>query len=525
MTSVGRNVLVLLMLASCMSGFVVVDPNSSTFASDVSEWNGANQTTSMPARIYFVYSAQDTAVAMKNALALGLKLIVRSGRHQYTGLRLTEQQQHADGTPHNSSATPFAVIDVSNITEMYWSSGDVKSVATVGAGVRQFQVYEDAARRGYLLPGGTCPTVGISGFTLGGGYGFFGRKYSIAADSLVGAEIVMPPLAAGGSPRIVNVSRENSQFDDVMWALQGGGNNVVGVVTALRYQLPTIPSAPSEPPQDLRPGGGSTLRGSAPVQANFTHVRLSIGNISDCWRFAMPLYDTIAPNAPPELYCQFLVYETSCGVYAVMEGNASLLNATFRLQQWLDTVPSAVIQGDVLTVSYNDFVISLAGCGTMNQCMNRTRGTQPDPNHPTFFGAFSLYVDKALGNEGLEALYQQISLKPPSLGFLFSEFDPYGPSGAVNHKSANETAFPHRSSLYHIQFMVYWSTANATAAAHQWLSSSFQSIATHGAGSYRNYPSVWLPNPGQRFYKGNLERLQSIKREFDPEAVFLTEVL
>jgi hypothetical protein len=515
-SAVFAGVCVVMLLVLESGGYVVVEPSSPTFDVDVSEWSGANLVTALPRRIYFVYSAHDAALAMENAISLQLKLVVRSGRHQYTGLRLT-QQQSKNGSTVDAPIVLFAVLDVSNITGRTWA---VDGSVAVGVGERQFQVYEDAARRGYLLPGGTCPTVGISGFALGGGFGFFGRKYSIAADSLVGAEVVLPPSTTGATPRIVNVSASDSTFSDLLWALRGGGNNNVGVVTALRFKLPFIPTATSKVASSTRQDGVVSR-----ALANYTHVRLTISNVSDCSRFAMPLYDSIAPHAPQELYCQFLVYETSCGVYAVIEGNATALNETFQLQRWLTTIPSASVQGEIVTVPYNDFVVSLAGCTTKEECLNRTARVQPDPLHPSFFGAFSVYVDHALGSEGLAALYRHVALKPASLGFLFSEFDPYGPTSAVNAIGTNVTAFPHRNALYHIQFMVYWSHVNETSTAHRWLASTFDTMSAFGNGSYRNYPAVWLPEPSARYYRNNAARLQSIRDAYDPNSILLSEIL
>lgn len=506
-------VVTFVLVTTVVTSFVVVTPSSPTFDVDVSEWNGANLLSVLPSRIYFVYSSADAADAMQSAIDLQLKIVVRSGRHQYTGLRLTVEQNCSSavrcGCGGGGNPIPFAVVDVSNITGVQWSAelGQVRSntsVAIVGSGERLFQVYMEASLRGYLLPGGTCPTVGISGFTLGGGYGFFGRKYSLTADSLVGVEMVLPPEQAGGAPRVVNVSSNDLVTSPLLWAMRGGGNNNFGIVTTLHFSLPPIT------PQTLL----------------FTHVRLSITNTFDCSLLAMPLYDVIAPNAPQELYCQFLVYEGSCGVYAVVEGDEAFLNASFQLETWLRTIPTAVIDGSIVSQLYDDFVVNLAGCGTVAACMQRAATAQPDPKTPSFFGAFSIYVDVPLGSTGLATLYSHVGKKPPSLGFIFSEFDPYGHPSAVNQRGpSNRTAFPHRDSLYHIQFMVYWDNAQQSTIAHEWLASTFDAMKMYGSGSYRNYPSVWLPSPAERYYKENVVQLKSIKQSYDPYGVLLSDLL
>jgi FAD/FMN-containing dehydrogenase len=80
---------------------------------------------------------------------------------------------------------------------------------------------------------GTCSTVGMAGFTLGGGYGPLIGRFGLALDNLLAAQVV---LADG---RTVVASPDNEE--ELFWALRGGGGNF-GVVTAMRYRLHNLPS-------------------------------------------------------------------------------------------------------------------------------------------------------------------------------------------------------------------------------------------------------------------------------------------
>ena len=75
---------------------------------------------------------------------------------------------------------------------------------------------------------GVCGTVGIASLTLGGGYGPFSGAYGLAADNLLGAEIV---LADGR-----RVTTGPDLEPDLFWALRGGGGSF-GVVTSMRVRL------------------------------------------------------------------------------------------------------------------------------------------------------------------------------------------------------------------------------------------------------------------------------------------------
>jgi FAD/FMN-containing dehydrogenase len=61
---------------------------------------------------------------------------------------------------------------------------------------------------------GTCSAVGMTGFTLGGGYGPLIGRFGLALDNLLAAQIV---LADG---RTVVASRGNEE--ELFWALRGG---------------------------------------------------------------------------------------------------------------------------------------------------------------------------------------------------------------------------------------------------------------------------------------------------------------
>ncbi|MGH3761643.1 FAD-binding oxidoreductase [Actinophytocola sp.] len=103
-----------------------------------------------------------------------------------------------------------------------------RRTARVGPGTRWGDVITAAAPFGLAPLSGTSPTVGVTGYTLGGGLGWLSRRYGFAADSVVRAEVV----TADGVPRTVSADRD----PDLFWALRGGGANF-GAVTRLEFRL------------------------------------------------------------------------------------------------------------------------------------------------------------------------------------------------------------------------------------------------------------------------------------------------
>jgi len=103
-----------------------------------------------------------------------------------------------------------------------------RRVARVGPGARWGDVIAAAAPLGLAPLSGSHTSVGVAGFTLGGGVGWLSRRYAFAADSLLRAEVV----TADGE--LVQASADRNP--DLFWALRGAGANF-GIVTSLEMRL------------------------------------------------------------------------------------------------------------------------------------------------------------------------------------------------------------------------------------------------------------------------------------------------
>ena len=103
-----------------------------------------------------------------------------------------------------------------------------RGTARVGPGAIWGQVIAAAAPFGLAPLSGSSPSVGVVGFTLGGGVGWLSRAHGFAADSVLRAELI---TATG---RRVTASAE--RHADLFWALRGGGGGF-GLVTELEFRL------------------------------------------------------------------------------------------------------------------------------------------------------------------------------------------------------------------------------------------------------------------------------------------------
>jgi FAD/FMN-containing dehydrogenase len=149
-----------------------------------------------------------TVVAKKPLAANSVR-----GRHDWAGRAVGDGAQ---------------VIDLRGMREVTV----VGDVATVGGGVTANDLIAAAAASGQSAATGSVGAVGMAGLTLGGGYGPLNGVAGLAADNLLGAEVV---LADG-----TIVTATEASEPDLLWALRGGGGNF-GVVTSMKVRLHSIP--------------------------------------------------------------------------------------------------------------------------------------------------------------------------------------------------------------------------------------------------------------------------------------------
>ena len=106
--------------------------------------------------------------------------------------------------------------------------------ARVEAGALAEDVADAAIKDGRCSMPGTSPNVGVTGFTLGGGLSWLGRKYGWACNRVSAIELV----TADGEARTVDAGSD----PDLFWALRGGGGGYA-IVTALHLELLPVAEA------------------------------------------------------------------------------------------------------------------------------------------------------------------------------------------------------------------------------------------------------------------------------------------
>ena len=149
------------------------------------------------------------------------------------GLRVAPQS-----TGHNAGPLAARGLDdvvVVRTSEMGTAVADpVRGIVRVEGGALWEPAVEAAAAHGRAVLHGSSPDVGVAGYSLGGGIGWYARKLGLATNSLTAVELVL----ADGS--LVRADATTNR--ELFWAVRGGGGSF-GVVTALEFRMYDIQTA------------------------------------------------------------------------------------------------------------------------------------------------------------------------------------------------------------------------------------------------------------------------------------------
>lgn len=156
-----------------------------------------------------------------------ISLRVRSGGHDHEG---------------ECSATDAWLIDFRHMKEVTTIDASPQTkgrhIVTVEPGVIFREIKRRLDSKGWGIAHGTCGTVGVTGYTLGGGWGPWTRRYGMGCERLIGVTIVL------GNGDVVEVSDQDgthTQKAGLLWALRGGGGFSYGIVTKLVFEPFLLP--------------------------------------------------------------------------------------------------------------------------------------------------------------------------------------------------------------------------------------------------------------------------------------------
>lgn len=165
-----------------------------------------------PDAIAYCKHTEDVQHAVKWALCKKIPIRIRSGGHNHEGF----------------STGNGLVIDVSKMKNVIVDIN--KNIATIQPGITGGELYALLSKHGFTQVGGTCADVGISGLVLTGGIGPLIRKHGLTCDSLIAFEMV------NAKGELIYATNDN-EYKDLFWACRGGGGGNFGVVTSIVLKI------------------------------------------------------------------------------------------------------------------------------------------------------------------------------------------------------------------------------------------------------------------------------------------------
>jgi FAD/FMN-containing dehydrogenase len=330
-----------------------------------------------------------------------------------------------------------------------------------GPGITLGDVYDFLLPKGRLLPAGSCSGVGLAGLTLGGGYGFFSRQYGLTCDHLERVRMV------DGRGHIVDSAKDT----DLLWACRGGGNGHFGVITTMVFR---------------------TVK--APVALAAQRFKAGPLTVEQCQKRIRAWFE-MAEGLPDPMYSGCVVN----GKYITV-----LLTSTSAVSG-----PAFKRAGKALSEA--GFVAGAATNAPLATAIRRYYGVQKPLPFRNFCGGM------AVGYGDYEPALGGVIGEVQRTGLIF-QINTLG--GAIMREV--DGAYPHRQKRFLAEVQAYWESEAAAqqerrvAGAEKVRALLGQHVAAH----YANYPNVNFTNWQRAYYGANYERLQELKRRYDPENLF-----
>ncbi|KZV48889.1 cannabidiolic acid synthase-like 2-like [Dorcoceras hygrometricum] len=472
-----------------------------------------NETDERPYLIVVPVEETDVWTVVSCSKVHQIQIRVKSGGHDYEGLSVRSEY-------------PFVMIDLSNLNSI--SVNLTEETVWVQAGATLGQLYYEIANKSktHAVPAGLCKGLGLGGHVSGGGLGTLMRKYGLAADNAIDA-------------RFMDVDGyfydRNAMGEDTFWALRGGGGASFGVVLAWKLKLVRVPEQVTV--------------------FNFRR-RLDLGNLRLLHKWQKTAY-----KLPEDLFIRVLIQKVGDG-----RGNASIVQVTYN-GMFLGPAAGLV---QLLREKFPEFGLETEDCFRapagngnctsmpciMKECYQVSwiqsavffSGGKTDQPVETLLSKFkntrffnkgtSDFLEAPIPDQGWKMIRQMFLSEDSPIMII----DPLG--GRMDKIPEYVIPFPHRKgNLFNIQYLINWSGDNSAQVAEKHLAfkrSLHEKMTPYVAKwprtAYFNYKDLDLGRNdyhcnytvakvwGEKYFKGNFEKLAKIKAGIDPLNFFRSEL-
>lgn len=432
----------------------VIVPGDANYEARRAIWNG--MIDRHPAVIARCRDTADVIASVQLARSNDLPLAVRGGGHNVAG---------------NAVCDDGLVIDLSLMSAVHVDPA--RRTARVQGGATLGDL--DHATRPYGLAAitGMVSMTGVGGLTLGGGLGWLQRKYGLACDNIVSAEVV----TANG--QVITASEtENS---DLLWGLRGGGGNF-GVVTSLELRLFPVTT----------------------VYAGFLIYPMQ--QAAEALRF----YEEFCRTCPDELTTLAAILTVPPEEFVPEDLREKL--GLFIMVSHCGEMEAAEESLRPLR-AFGQPEVDMIGPMPHFELQRMYDAGYPAGNRWYWKSDYVRALDEAT----IETLVAQAATRSTPL----CEIDIHDMGGAVSRVAADATAFGHRDAPFLINTIGGCIESHDDAATIAWVREVSAALAPISTGAYVNFLSPSDVTGARLAYEsGTYERLAALKAKYDPTNVF-----
>ncbi|SFE48998.1 FAD/FMN-containing dehydrogenase [Bacillus sp. OV194] len=414
------------------------------------EWNRAVQ--KFPLVIVYCTNTGDVSNAIIWARKHEVQIRIRSGGHHYEGY---------------SIENGVIVVDLSRMDGIMLNA---KEQLKVQGGVKNGQLYEFVGSLGYPFPGGTCPTVGVSGYTLGGGWGFSSRYYGLGCDSMIELELV------DYTGRILTANQYVN--GDLFWACRGAGGGNFGIVVSMTFSLP-------EKVDKVSFVEIYAPKADAKMQETFLNA----------WQYWLEdLDERMTVNA---------------SIYNSLEEGMAIYGCGFFYgppEEAAEVMEPLLNNGEIqLFVTQLSFL----------EAVRAVEATLPEYER---FKSTGRFVYRKYSEKEIRNIVGLISKRAE--GSIYAAITVYALGGKASQINPFETAFFYRQADYIMGIQTVWTDPAFAEENTQWLKKRFPYVKSLTKGSFVNFPYSHLRHYEKEYFGWNAPRLKKVNKKYDPYNVF-----
>lgn len=402
-------------------------------------------TPKTPLIIALCLNTEGVSESIRYAQQQNLKVAVKSGGHSFENY---------------SSMNGGMQINLALMNKVCWKENNR---AVIQPACTLKEMYEETLPKGRLIPAGSCAGVGVGGIALGGGYGFFARKYGLTCDSIEELTFV------DGKGKIYQLKNG----DELMWALKGGGNGNFGVVTEFTFKTQQAPK-------------------------HFIRYRFKSRNLDHSkTKLLLQKYFQYSSQLPNECHAAFVLNYKTLVLLVTNYGdmNEPLSNMISVFSELCDES-------------------SIGNPQSLSEALPNYYGrTKPIYFKNASAGYYENYksIEKCI-DEILDLIFMKS-------GFIY-QISTMG--GNINNSEfERNSSYPHRDLPYLSELQYYYNERSDPRIMLERFEQIQRILLENGINKqYRNYPDINFKNWETAYYGSNYKRLQEIKQNHDPMNLF-----